>query len=398
MNNTNLSALELMALVYAINEIGIFNDTITDEVKNIKAMLTNDNIVNSISKAYDTVSKDITVTEDTELETFKALVSLELENTLEGTDIYNNNDVIGDVIYEALNERKLDDILYYCQDPQAVVQKYGCAAIDAQKAAQKAADKQTREEVKKVNAATAKPTKVWANTWNGHTTAKDSKYRLADLDFGVLFEEFYSDGFVKLQNAIDNGIMDTRLTASANAKCNGDTKACAKAIYNSLASFKTHTDKDYEPGCVKQKMRYAFIAIIEPWLKAHKSSGKHTTIKQTTRLEFGSAVLDGSDRKEYDLTDEEVEALRGQYEKIRRTINSMYSALDKSPIVASNTTLQAKILRHKDILLKYKQECAPVTSNKLTKVDPALAEKLSRKTATTLTADEVETIMALLKK
>lgn len=398
-NERNMSTLELMALTYAIKQIGIFKTNYFN--------IGSECIVKTINEAYSAVYADRTAgyfQPDEELEVFKGVIA----NTLE--DLLDLDDTSAEILWRDFDDQKLDDLLYYCDDLDAVTKKYGIEAINADKVNQKAkaaAERQkmqtvrqsnmaaTINAVKNVNAATATPKTTYtgrSNMFVGSGTAKDSKYRLANLSLDYLLSEFYSDAYSKLQDAISDGTMDQRLQESADAKCDGNVRQCAKSLYNSLASLKTHALNDYS-GVAQQK-RLEFLDVMTPWVNSWLS-GRTGNIKKTQRLELGSAVLDGSGRPEYDLTDEEVEALAGNYEKIRRTINNMSSAL-KFDRVISNTALYTKILYQRDRLHVLKNEAKPIIGGYTEDVKKSALDKLNRKATEAFTEEESDMLRLLL--
>ena len=122
-----------------------------------------------------------------------------------------------------------------------------------------------------------------------------------------------------LQQAIDAGVLTERLTESANLFHGGDITGAVKAMKACVASYKVNYKKSAVPAdAVIEEIRVETLTnFLNTFAKGANRKVKYETVATTT----GKA--------KWDVTDEEIEAMRGNFDALNSTYNCMASKLSK---------------------------------------------------------------------
>ena len=123
----------------------------------------------------------------------------------------------------------------------------------------------------------------------------------------------------RLQQAIDEGILTERLTESGNLFHGGDITGAVKAMKACVASYKVNYKKSTTPA----------DAVIEEIRIETLTNFLNTFAKGTSRKVKYETVAITTGKAKWDVTDEEIEAMRGNFDALNSTYNCMASKLSK---------------------------------------------------------------------
>ena len=155
-----------------------------------------------------------------------------------------------------------------------------------------------------------------------------------------------------LQDAVDDGTLDSMLQESADKNCNGDKIVAVKAMKACLASYKTNTKNSIAAGkCIDKQLEAVRIETLSNFLAQYSTPTSKNT--KYAKVDNGKA--------KYDVTKEEIDALvagkttKQELQELHKVLDSIYQCIsskitkDLQHASAAEPEKQALYMRLSDV-------------------------------------------------
>lgn len=196
----------------------------------------------------------------------------------------------------------------------------------------------------------------------------------------------------QLQIAIEDGILDARLNESASKYCGGDVYTAVKAMKACIASYRCNWPKQAYAQPEIENLR---VDTLSNWLAGYTAP--------TSRLCHTTLAHQSTGRAKYDISDEEIEDLAGDFTALDSLYNCMSSKLSKDlcQVHADEADYEAKVTLRDRLFtqrdrVRELRAAAKAQQGKSVVLTSKLTDKLTNGKATSLSKAEIDELKKLL--